>query len=78
MYNYTFTSRDGDITIKTPKVDKFSDIKKELKQTEDCIINHSIYPNGTDVTFTQLADKIIISANKELVKNDDGSFSFKD
>lgn len=78
MYNYTFTSRDGDITIKTPKVDKFSDIKKELKQTEDCIINHSIYPDGTDVTFTQLADKIIISANKELVKNDDGSFSFKD
>ena len=78
MYNYSFVTNDGDMVIKTPKVDNFNDIKKELKQTNDCIINHSIYPNGLDVTISQLADKIIVSSNKELLKNDDGTYSFKD
>lgn len=78
MFNYSFTSTDGKITIKTPKVDNFNDIKKDIKQTVDCIINHSVYPNGLDITMSQLSDKIIISSNKELVKNDDGTYSFKD
>ena len=76
MFNYSLNVGEK-LTIKTPNVKSFSDIKIEKKQTSDCIINHSIYPDGTDVTFTQLADKIIISSNKELVKNDDGSYSFK-
>lgn len=76
MYNYSINANEK-LTIKTPDVEKFSDIKIENKQTEDCIVNHSIYPDGTDVTFTQLANKIIISSNKELVQNDDGSYSFK-
>lgn len=66
------------LVIKTPNVKNFSDIKIEHKQDEECIINHSIYPDGTDVTFTQLANKTIIASNKELVQNDDGSFHFKD
>lgn len=78
MYNYSFTEADGNVVIKTPKVNNFSDIKKDIKQSEDCIINHSIYPNGLDITMSQLSDKIIISANKELVKNDDGTYSFND
>lgn len=78
MYNYSFNSSDGNIVIKTPKVDNFSDIKKEIKSSNDCIINHSIYPNGLDITMSQLADRIIISSNKELLKNDDGTYSFKD
>ncbi len=77
MYNYSVNINEK-LTIKTPNVEKFSDIKIEKKQTEDCIVNHSIYPDGTDITFTQLANKIIISSNKELIKNDDGSYSFKD
>lgn len=77
MYNYSVNANEK-ITIKTPNVEKLSDIKIEKKQTKDCIVNHSIYPDGTDVTFTQLANKIIISSNKELIKNDDGTFSFKD
>ncbi len=78
MYNYSFNSSDGNIVIKTPKVDNFSDIKKEIKQSVDCVINHSIYPNGLDITMSQLSDKIIISSNKELLKNNDGTYSFKD
>ena len=78
MYNYSFKSTDGEIIINTPKVDNLSDITKEFKQTSDCIINHSIYPNGLDITMSQLADKIILSSNKELLKNDDGTYSFKD
>ena len=57
-------------------LDRYLDLRCKAEQF-DCIINHSIYPDGTDVTFTQLADKIIISSNKELVKNDDGTYSFK-
>lgn len=76
MFNYSINPNEK-ITIKTPNVKSFSDIKIEKKQSAECIINHSIYPDGTDVTFTQLADKIIISSNKELVKNDDNTYSFK-
>lgn len=77
-YNNSFDITDGNVTIKTPKVNSFNDIHKELKQSEDCIINHSIYPNGLDVTITQLCNKIIITSNKPLIKNDDGSYSFED
>ncbi len=77
MFNYSISTNEN-LTIKTPNVKSLSDIKIEHKQTAECIINHSIYPDGTDVTFTQLANKIIISSNKELVKNDDGTYSFKD
>lgn len=76
MFNYSINVGEK-LTIKTPNVQSFSDIKIEKKQTADCIINHSIYPDGTDVTFTQLADKIIISSNKELIQNNDGTYYFK-
>lgn len=78
MYNYSFSETDGDVIIKTPKVNNFSDIKKDIKHTNDCIINHSIYPYGLDIIMSQLADKIIISSNKKLLKNDDGSYSFEE
>lgn len=78
MYNYSFSETDGNVVIKTPKVNNFNDIKKDIKQSNDCIINHSIYPNGLDITMSQLADKIIISSNKKLLKNTDGSYSFED
>lgn len=78
MYNYSFSETDGNVIIKTPKVNNFNDIKKDIKQSSECIINHSIYPNGLDITMSQLSDKIIISSNKKLLKNDDGSYSFED
>lgn len=78
MYIYPFNKFDGEVTIKTPKVANFSDIKKDIKSTEFCVINHSIYPNGLDVTINQLYDKIVISSNKKLFKNEDGSYSFED
>lgn len=78
MYNYSFTEADGNVVIKTPNVKNFNDIKKDIKQTEDCIINHSIYPDGLDITMSQLCDKIIISSNKKLIKNEDGSYSFEE
>jgi hypothetical protein len=76
MYNYVLKA-DDKMTINTPNVKSIDDIKKEIKQTPECIINHSIYPDGLDITFTQYADRIIISSNKELFKNDDGSYSYK-
>ena len=77
MFNYSINANEKFI-IKTPFVKSLTDIKTEIKQTAECNINHSIYPNGIDITMTQLANKIIISSNKELVKNDDNTYSFKD
>lgn len=78
MYNYSFSQTDGEVVIKTPKVDSFNDIKKDIKQTDECIINHSVYPNGLDITMSQLADRIIVSSNKKIIKNTDGSYSFEE
>ena len=78
MFNYSFTNADGNVVIKTPKVNSLNDIKKDVKQDAECIVNHSIYPNGLDITMSQLVDKIIISSNKKLIKNEDGSYSFEE
>ena len=45
MYKYVFKG-PGSINIKTPHVEKFSDIKIDLKQFPDHVENHSEYPNG--------------------------------
>ncbi len=78
MFNYSFTAKDGQITINTPKVENFSDIKREVKEELTCAINHSIYPDGLDITMTQFADKIILTSNRELIKHSNGTYSFKD
>lgn len=74
MFNYSIKPGES-LTINTPGINSLDEVKKEFKQTAECIINHSIYPNGLDITFTQFANKIIISSNKELIKNEDGSYS---
>lgn len=77
MFNYSVKPGES-FTINTPGVNSLDEVKKEFKQTAECIINHSIYPNGLDITFTQLANKIIVSSNKELIKNDDGTYSVQE
>ena len=77
MFNYSVKPGEQ-FKLNTPGVNSLDEIKKEFKQTTECIINHSIYPTGLDITFTQLADKIIISSNKELIRNEDGSYSVQE
>lgn len=75
MYTYTFTSKDS--SILTPFVDNLNDVKKEITQTPEYIINKSTYPNGFIIEMTQYSDRIEVKSNKELIDNGDGTYSVK-
>mgnify|MGYP003327898612 CR=1 FL=1 len=76
-YNYNVLPGES-FNIKTPGVKSFDDIIKNIKSDGEVIINHSLYPNGFEIKMTQLANKIIISTNMELVKKDDGFYYIKE
>lgn len=77
VYNYIVHINES-FNIKTPGNHSFDDITKHLKSDGEITINHSLYPNGFEIRMTQLPKKIIITTNKELIKNDDGSYSISD
>ena len=70
VYNYSVNPGES-FNIKTPGNHSFDDIIKDIKSNGEIIINHSLYPDGFEIKMTQLADKIIITTNKELIKNSD-------
>lgn len=76
VYNYSIKQGES-FNIKTPGNHTFDDIIKNIKSDNEIIINHSLYPSGFEIKMTQLADKIIITTNKELIKNDDGFYYIK-
>lgn len=75
MFEYCFTEKDGEINILTPFVEKFDDIKKDITQTADCIINKSTYPNGVYIEVYQYSDRVVYKCNKEFIDNGDGTFT---
>ena len=77
VYNYSVNPGES-FNIKTPKNHSFDDIIKDIQSNGEIIINHSLYPDGFEIKMTQLADKIIITTNKELIKNSDGFYYIKD
>ena len=77
VYNYIVHVGES-FNIKTPGNHTLNDIVKNIKSDESIIINDSLYPGGFKIKMTQLANKIIITTNKELIKNSDGSYSIKD
>lgn len=77
MYKYVFAG-PGTINIKTPHVDKFSDIKVNLKQFPDHIENHSEYPNGLILDVFEYADHIEYISNRKLIVLEDFSIAFEE
>ncbi|MCI9434040.1 MAG: hypothetical protein HFI86_02025 [Bacilli bacterium] len=78
LYKYVFESSLGNLNVKTPKVEKFSDIKITIEKSKDCIHNHSEYPNGLIIDSTQYADKVIWMTNKRIILLSDGTLGFED
>ena len=76
MYKYTLTS--GNINIKTPHVDNFSDIKIDKEQTSDYIKLHEEFPNGLMLDIIQYANKIEYISNKRIIVAEDFSLVFED
>ena len=73
MFEYTFSI--GETKIITPFVDNLNDIKKTITQTSEYVKNVSTYPNGFIIEMVQYSDRIEVKSNKELIANDDGSYS---
>lgn len=76
VYNYTVNVGES-FNIKTPGNHSFDDITKSIKSNDEVVINNSLYPNGFEIKMTQLANKIIITTNMELIKNNDGFYYIK-
>lgn len=77
VYNYRVLPGE-DFKIRTPGSNSLINVKKLLKTNGDVNINNSVYPTGFEIKMTQFANRINITTNMELVKNDDGTHSIKD
>lgn len=76
VYNYHVLPGES-FKIKTPGNHSFDDIIKNIKSDGEIYINHSLYPNGFDIKMTQFANRINITTNMELIKDDDGYYHIK-
>ena len=77
VYNYHVLPGE-DFNIKTPSTNSLNDVNTLLKANGDIVINKSIYPTGFEITMTQLANRINITTNMELIKCDDGYYHIKE
>lgn len=66
------------IEIRQPSNCAFSDIKHEISQDTDCIVDTATYPNGFILKMTQRADGISVWTNRPLVKISDTVYQIPD
>lgn len=77
MYKYVIDGNKN-VHIKTPKVDSFADIKKDIKQFPDRIESHLEYPNGLVLDIITYAGRIEYTSNKKLIVQEDLSIAFEE
>lgn len=68
----------ADVTILQPKNCKFEDIKHDINQTADTIIDIATYPNGFILKMEQTAEGVKVTSNKPLIKIDDSTYQIPD
>lgn len=73
VYNY-FVHPGEEFNIKTPNN---KTVNVRLKTDGEININNSLYPNGFEITMTQLDNRINITTNMELIKKPDGFYYIK-
>lgn len=64
----------GNVTILQPKNCNFEDIKHNITQTDEKIIDIATYPNGFILTMEQTAGEINVSSNRPLIKVDETTY----
>ena len=64
----------GNVTILQPKNCNFEDIKHNITQTDEKIIDIATYPNGFILTMEQTAGEIKVSSNRPLIKVDETTY----
>lgn len=67
VYNYRVLPGEN-FNIKTPGTHSLKDVDIKLKTDGEININNSLYPNGFKITMTQMANRINITTNMELIK----------
>jgi hypothetical protein len=75
MQMYTYIFEGVNCEIKTPGVTDFSQVKKEIVQSANKIVNRSTYPSGLVLQVEQEAKKITVYSNRPLTRNPDGSYT---
>lgn len=73
MYTYIF--KGVGFTIKTPGCTDCSQIKREVVQSADKVVNRSTYPNGLVLEVEQKATQTVVYSNRQLIQNSDGSYT---
>lgn len=68
----------AEMNILQPKNCNFEDIKHNITQTEEKIIDVVTYPNGFILTMEETAGEIRISSNKPLIKIDESTYQIPD
>lgn len=67
-----------DVEILQPKNCNFSDIKHEIVQRKDEIIDTATYPNGFVLKLTQRAGEIKVWTNRPLIKISENTYQIPD
>ena len=68
----------SDVKILQPKNCNFSDIKHEITQRDDVIIDVATYPNGFVLKLTQRADTVDVWTNRPLIKISKNTYQIPD
>lgn len=68
----------SDVKILQPKNCNFSDIKHEITQRDDVIIDVATYPNGFVLKLTQRADTVDVWTNRPLIKISENTYQIPD
>ncbi|WP_298733533.1 hypothetical protein [uncultured Subdoligranulum sp.] len=72
---YIYAVEPGtNMKISTPGVTDFQSIKKEVQMFPNRVENHSVYPNGFEITMIQYADSIAVGTNMPLEPDGNGGF----
>lgn len=66
------------VRILQPKNCKFEDIKHDIRQTDNKVIDIATYPNGFVLTTEQTAEEIHVSSNRPLIKIDESTYQIPD
>lgn len=73
MYTYIFEGKN--CSISAPWITDMSQVKTESAQTPTKITMRATYPNGVILDITQEATKSTIYSNRQLIQNEDGSYT---
>lgn len=75
MYTYIIQGENLKVSVSAPWLSDMSPVKTEPTQTPEKITMRATYPNGVVLEIVQEATQATICSNRQLIQNEDGSYS---